>query len=277
MGWPQVFIKGNLMGKHVCILGHARSTRMQAPFDNPEVEIHHCNPMCSLEGFTDVPRWDLWFDLHPDNMVIPGYKEWIDKHRDKVILREDYPWEEVVARYGKYFNNSISLMMAKAALDGATRIDIFGVDMCHFTEYGGQRPSCEFIIGFLRGEGIEVTVPVQSDLLKCRYIYGLEQPGDFEAKLNGREGELNEQRERIGAKYTESIKLHASAMGGLGEVDRLAAETNGDEKLAKSLQDRRKELLEVGKRADFNRNNLRQHLNRVEGAITEFNYFREWI
>lgn len=250
---------------------------MQAPFDEPECQIWHCNPMQSLEGFTDVPRWDLWFDLHPANMVIPGYKEWIEENRDKVVLRDDYPWEEVIAKYGNYFNNSISLMMAKAALDGATKIEIFGVDMSHFTEYGGQRPSCEFIIGFLRGEGIEVTVPVQSDLLKCRYIYGLEQPGDFEQKLDAREKELEEQKERIGSKYTEALKLHASALGGLAETDRLASEMNGDDKLSDNLQTRRKELLEVAKKADFNRCNLRQHLDRMQGAIGEFHYFREWI
>ncbi len=45
----------------------------------------------------------------------------------------------------------------------------------HNSEYGPQRPSCEFFLGIAAGMGIILTVPDQADLLKTRFLYGFEE------------------------------------------------------------------------------------------------------
>ena len=63
------------------------------------------------------------------------------------------------------------------------QIGLWGVDMAQhgvkqghagwFTsEYARQRPSVEYWLGVAEGMGIDVTVPDESDILKCSVIYG---------------------------------------------------------------------------------------------------------
>lgn len=96
-----------------------------------------------------------------------------------------YPVYEVLWRFGTYMNNSISFMMALAALKGITHVGLFGVDMAQSDpvtgqngEYEHQRPSCEYMIGILRGMGVDVFVPGEADLLKCKKLYAFESHGN---------------------------------------------------------------------------------------------------
>jgi hypothetical protein len=96
-----------------------------------------------------------------------------------------YPVYEVLWRWGTYFNNSISFMMAMAWLKSFTHVGLFGVDMAQSDpvtgqngEYEHQRPSCEYMIGILRGSGIDVYVPGEADLLKCKKLYAFETHGN---------------------------------------------------------------------------------------------------
>jgi len=98
----------------------------------------------------------------------------------------------------KYFTNSISWMIAmaimelapasngKRAVDPDATIGVFGVDMMvsggHGSEYGWQRPSCEFFLGWCRGAGITLIVPRESELLKSAWDYG-DENGEFFRKL----------------------------------------------------------------------------------------------
>jgi hypothetical protein len=111
-----------------------------------------------------------------------------------------YPIYEVLWRYGTYQNNSISLMMCLAALQGVSHVSLFGVDMAQSDpvtgqngEYEHQRPSCEYMIGFLRGAGVVVHVPGEADLLKCKRLYAFETHGnedEEDKKRIAREQEL---------------------------------------------------------------------------------------
>ena len=96
-----------------------------------------------------------------------------------------YPIYEVLWRYGTYFNNSISYMMALALMQNATHVGLFGVDMAQSDpvtgqngEYEHQRPSCEYMIGVLRGAGVNVYVPGEADLLKVKRLYAFESHGN---------------------------------------------------------------------------------------------------
>jgi hypothetical protein len=44
----------------------------------------------------------------------------------------------------------------------------------HNTEYGTQRPSCEYYVGIAVGMGIKVYIPPEADLLKAEFMYGFE-------------------------------------------------------------------------------------------------------
>lgn len=79
---------------------------------------------------------------------------------------ERYPFEEVSATVGDYFNSSIAYLLALAIHEGADRIGLWGVDMLDAEEYGYQRPNCEYLIGFARGRGIDVVVHETSPLCK---------------------------------------------------------------------------------------------------------------
>jgi hypothetical protein len=44
--------------------------------------------------------------------------------------------------------------------------------MIHDSEYGHQKPSCEYYLGIARGRGLKVILPPESDLLKATTRYG---------------------------------------------------------------------------------------------------------
>ncbi|HSE44674.1 MAG TPA: hypothetical protein VLA89_05030, partial [Gemmatimonadales bacterium] len=73
----------------------------------------------------------------------------------------------------RYFTNTISWMIGLAIMEGAEEIGVYGVDMMmdggEGSEYGWQRPSCEFFLGWARGAGIKVHLPDESDLLKTAF------------------------------------------------------------------------------------------------------------
>jgi hypothetical protein len=97
----------------------------------------------------------------------------------------------------EYFTNSISWMIAAAIMelvpepggrcvDGA-HIGVWGVDMMQGggegSEYGWQRPSCEWLLGWARGAGVKVSVPAESDLLKSAYQYGDDESFYFRKRI----------------------------------------------------------------------------------------------
>lgn len=180
----------------VAIVGFAPS-RDQAPYNNPDFEIWSVN---NLHRF--IPRTDRVFQLHQrsewevdDLHGFPGKKhlEWLKTCGIPVYTIEKYPdiptsikfpLDELIEEFGiprqkgktkdAYFTNSISFMIALAIYEGFKEIHIYGVDMAVLSEYNEQRPSCEYYLGIAKGRGIDVYLPVESDLLKTRFIYGYE-------------------------------------------------------------------------------------------------------
>jgi len=73
------------------------------------------------------------------------------------------------------------------------KIGVWGVDMATDTEYGAQRPSCEYFIGLLAGAGFGIQVATGSDLLKTAGLYGTDDNGALRAKMLSRRAELNAQ------------------------------------------------------------------------------------
>lgn len=125
---------------------------------------------------------------------IPVYMQ---QHWDVIPKSIPYPLQLVTQKYGNYFTNSVSYMIVLAIeqiLDWRGKsgkpggeIGCYGVDMATGSEYGPQRPSCEFFLGIAAGLGIVLNIPPKADLLKTRFLYGFQEreQTQWEAKVTG--------------------------------------------------------------------------------------------
>jgi hypothetical protein len=172
----------------VAILGTAQHYTL-APFDDPEFEIWGVNDAYLMEGMV---RWDRWFQIHDlshysarENGVnietmLAQYASWdcpvyMFQKYTPVPNAVKFPYEKLIQEFGEYFNSTISWLIAFAMLEGFKEIHIYGVDMATGTEFGEQRPSCEYFLGLARGRGIKVHIPAESRLLKTKYLYGYQE------------------------------------------------------------------------------------------------------
>lgn len=211
--------------KKIAIVGRAPSSMNLAPFDDHEWEIWSLSNAASLNL---IKRWDRWFELHNLDEGVKRwgaeYKEWLAKDHGKPLYISSanplapygtpYPWEQVFAKFGRYLNNSISEMICLAAIEGATHIGLYGVDMAQADlaahdgngEYQHQRPSCEYHLGIARGMGIEIILPEECDLLKCARIYAYhDDEGNLFRKSKARKKEL-QQRQREAQQNVANLK-----------------------------------------------------------------------
>lgn len=98
------------------------------------------------------------------------YPQWLIDHNIPLIVSEQFPhcfcphltvfnYYEAAKLIGENFSSTPSVMMAQAIMDGATEIDIYGIDMAlDEHEYFMQRPSMEQWIGYAKGSWIKVTI-----------------------------------------------------------------------------------------------------------------------
>lgn len=198
----------------VAIIGFA-SHWIKAPFADPDFEIW------SLNEFYDVAPQQLgqvardrlrWFEIHARGGTYDGnpfihsrdganHAEklnalqcpiYMERRWDDIPMSLALPVDQIVARYGDYYTNSISWMIAMALLEGFQEIHIYGVDMAQDTEYNVQRPSCEYYVGLARGMGRTVYLPPESDLCIAAFRYGIDadRQSRWLIKLVEREKEL---------------------------------------------------------------------------------------
>ena len=131
----------------------------------------------------------------------------------------------MLGKYGDYFNNTVSWVLAFAMSEGFKEIHIYGVDMATHSEYGHQRPSCEYFIGLARGMGIKVVLPKESGLLRTKYLYGLEterenvEKKDLLQRRMNVEGQMKEAERVVGE---AQAKVHA-CQGAIIALDELIA------------------------------------------------------
>ena len=246
--------------KKVAIVGCSDSAHL-APFGfdpkNPEEawEIWGVN-----NGYVKTPRWTRWFEIHPvkfksgsyfrRKQIRPGIFEYspdfrganveeylrmlaslncpvyMQKKWEIIPKSEAYPLEEVLNRFGNYFTNTISYQIALAIKEGFQEIALFGVDMATGSEYGPQRPSCEFFLGVAAGMGIKIIIPPEADLLKARFLYAFQEreQAQWEKKVANMLGSM-EQRLKIASKQRDiaekQINQYLGAIEGVKETERI--------------------------------------------------------
>lgn len=224
--------------KKVAIVGFAPSWN-KVPWDDEDMEVWGLNELYNF--FRQVPNShaERWFEIHSPNSPsknTPQHRAWLKKatipiymqrHYDEIPSSVSYPKDEVIKFFeakghmGKqYFTNSISWMIALAIYEGFEEIQIFGVDMATDSEYGSQKPSCEYFIGIAEGMGIKTYLPCESDLLKAGVLYGYESDNTMRLKIKGRIKELEGRKQ---ATIAELQKANAI----IGRCNQTIAELNG--------------------------------------------------
>ena len=186
--------------RNIAIVGSGTG-REQAPHDDTSWEIWSLN---NLFNFIQDKRITRWFELHDIgcndsgitrrgithyvNQSVEDYLKQIDslnvpvymQHKHPLIKKSrPYPFKSIMKEFGKYFGCSFAWMIALALHEHAkgkpvSKIGLWG---CSLTgvEYYYQRPSTEYMIGLARGNGIEVYIHDDCNLLKEPYIYAIDE------------------------------------------------------------------------------------------------------
>lgn len=240
--------------KRVAIVGCSDS-KVTAPYDDPTWEIWAMN-----NAFAHTARQTAWFEIHPikyangkyfrRKLLRPGVFQWVNEFRGqgmndymkslaelncKVYMQQHwdcipnsvaYPLEEITKKFGRYFTNSVSYMIALAILQGYKEIGCWGVDMATGSEYGPQRPSCEFFLGIAAGLGIKITIPDTADLLKTKFLYGFEEREQqiWEKKMSEMLNSMEQRKVAAIQKYEMAKKQtdqYIGAIEALREVERI--------------------------------------------------------
>jgi len=123
-----------------------------------------------------------------------------------------------------YFTNSISWMIGHYIMQGYKTIGVFGVDMmmggnAPGSEYGWQRPSCEFFIGWARAAGITIVLPDESDLCKSAFPYGDTSGNPFRKKLQNHLNELKNRKAGVDNQAMQMRMAQAELGGALNLGD----------------------------------------------------------
>ena len=222
--------------KKLAIIGTAPSSMHLAPYNNPDYELWILNGVYSMIDFPAMTNITRHFDIHAlkvlkqmqtqngyfthlQGLKIPVYMQ--EKYPE-IPMSVKYPLDEVLSMFPRrYFTNSISYMIALAVYEGYTDISLYGVDMAVDGEYSEQRPSCEYMIGYCEGRGINFYIPPESDLLKAPFLYGFEdeKKDAFRAKLLARRQEMQQKKAEYQAQLEQAKAYMNTYDGALQDVN----------------------------------------------------------
>ena len=175
----------------VLILGTATS-KGQAPLADDSFDVWAVSPYVSYPGVVSE-NVDVLFEMHPERYWgHPEITERLTSFHGPVVMQEEfpeipnavrYPIEDVDAVFRTdamgedlYVTNTISYMIALAVLMGYEEFHLYGVHMSHNTEYGYQKPNCEYYLGYLTALGKRLVIAKGGELLKAPYLYGYKEP-----------------------------------------------------------------------------------------------------
>ncbi len=196
----------------IALIGSAPSSVNLGPYRDPSWAIWCCSP--GVYGM--APRKDVFFELHRWEPQEPGFptdphaKPWfspeyvrfLEEFPGPVFMSHAvptvkncvlFPYQRMLDRYGPYhFTSSLAWMLAYAIEQRPKAIGIWGVDMAAGEEYAYQRPGCQHFLGLAKSLGIEIVVPIESDLLQPTTMYGIAEMHPRYAKFLARKKELED-------------------------------------------------------------------------------------
>lgn len=231
------YVPPRLTKKKIAIVGFSDSTRMDAPFDDPEWEIWTLNMHAGL------PRVDRRFEQHDRKTIDDEDRDlsgaFLKMLRDEAIpvymldVQPDiptsvrFPIDDFVATFGAfspkisagYCESSFGYMIGLAImlfranrvnpwLPEGEEIGIFGVDLTLNEEYAYQRPNAEMFCGLAMGSGITLHVPAASAIFSSAGggLYGY-QAGEKWQVLNELKGYLTTRAREL---QDEFVKVQAA-------------------------------------------------------------------
>lgn len=241
----------------VAIIGFTQH-QLKAPWANPDWDLWGLNDLHGLfqqhaPGIFESDRVE-WFQLHRDEWgTFPGARDdthtewlkaqtfpiWMWEHREDIPASVAYPLKDILAKpilpHGKpmseeaYYNNTISWMIALAIFRGYKRIGIYGVDMAldgvhGESEYSWQRPSVEYFVGLARGMGIDVILPMESEICKSSYLYGYDNAAPTRRKFLDRLNQLAIQDQEVSNEYEALKRALHETRGAIAAVKMVAPE-----------------------------------------------------
>lgn len=196
------------------------------------------------------PNHIAWLATHSQHIPV-----FVRQRRPEIPLAYEFPYQMVFEFFARrlkgydrnvYFTNSISYMIGLAimelidpdtgfAVEGA-ELGVWGVDMMMSgdagSEYSYQRPSVEYLLGYAQGAGIQVHVPIESDLLKTAYPYGDEVGAMYRARLQAHRKELSRRRGEVTEQLQALQSGHVELSGAINVLDwTLRAHMPGDSEL----------------------------------------------
>lgn len=230
----------------------SKSSKPATPVQNPSVNIVGFAPsweetpwdngselwgMNALHKMAPDKNWSRWYQLHDidehhkldreehigwlreSNLPIIMWPEHVEKYGAELPNAVPYPRDEIVKMFGEYFTNTVSWMIAQALYEGRKDVGVYGVDMAQDSEYGHQRPSCEYFIGWARGMGVDVRIPATSDLLKAPFLYGMEDGGPLRLKMVSRQKELTERKGKLEGQANQVQSALHQVLGALEDTN----------------------------------------------------------
>lgn len=205
-------------------------------------QLHSWNEL-TRHSPTPVTASPLNFQGGPPHPRDPNHVPWLADQaqrmpvymlepRPEVPAARVYPIQDAMQFFSidgrtpmRYFTNTISYMVALAIMEGFQEIGIWGVDMMMGggagSEYGWQRPSCEFFIGFAAGKGAKVYIPEESDLLKCAFPYGYSEGNAFRKKLDSLLTYYQQRRAEAQGMVSQGNAANSELTGGISTLQHL--------------------------------------------------------
>lgn len=196
-------------------------------------EVHHLKGM----GNRRNPGHEQWMAQIAPQLNIPVYMQ---ERREEFPSSVALPRMEIMECFGDegfggragcdYFTNSIAWMTALALYETSewqelpdgrkirlcekgTEIGLWGIDMAADTEFGSQRPSCEFWLGVGKSMGVPIYIPDDSELLKAPALYGFDTSHPLRVRLQSQMQSCREQtvqlQQQIGAHQAQLQQLEA--------------------------------------------------------------------
>jgi hypothetical protein len=206
----------------VYIVGFAPSWA-ETPWQDQDAEIWCLNEFYKVGKTVPGFHADRWFEIHDRNSkskATPEHQQFLQQCPCPVYMWQKYddipnsvrfPKDEIIQFFeekgykgARYFTNSISWFIAMAIMEGFKSIHVYGVDMATDSEYGWQRPSCEYWIGVAEGMGIEIHIPSASDLLKCTQLYGFESNNKNRVWIKAQIGELGKRNQQFAQQQAQA-------------------------------------------------------------------------
>lgn len=252
--------------KTIALVGFA-DTKVDAPFDNKEIEIWSLN-----EFGLDLPRCDYLFQIHNLDIIKNNKKD--PKHLDKLLKFEGklftqksykeipngkaYPFKKMVGKYGNIFSSTMDYMISYAIESGVGRIELYGMDMALYSEYQRQRPTFMYFIGLAKGKGIDVWIHPKSGLITYeRYA----MDGDTQLEIEKKLEEIYDTRQYI-LKCVEEINY----TNGMIDAIQLIKEEHDKDDLINKLKTNKQYIVDMVNNLENQKNNQILDLSNISNS-----------